>query len=92
MFEIDQFERSHNVLLTDKNLRVVLAQVKLFVIPLLSTASTTNPCVDEHFVLKDLSFYEVAHSADIKARPVHLDAREKKYQEGTLHQALSSTS
>ena len=32
LFEIDQFERSHNVLLTKKNLKIVLAQAKPSVI------------------------------------------------------------
>lgn len=46
----------------------------------------------EHFVLKDLPFYEVTRLADVEARQSHLDAREKKRQEGTLHQAPGSTS
>lgn len=32
----------------------------------------------EHFVLKDLSFYEVAQLVDAKARQTHMEVREKK--------------
>lgn len=46
----------------------------------------------EHFVLKDLPFYEVTRLTDAKARQSRLDAQEKKWQEGTLHQAPGSTS
>ena len=46
----------------------------------------------EHFMLKDLSFYEVARFADTKAIQAHLDTQKKKNQEGTLCQAPSSTS
>ena len=41
----------------------------------------------EHFVLKDLPFYERARKADAKARQEHLDQREEKRQEGTLRKA-----
>lgn len=46
----------------------------------------------EYFALKDIPFNEVARLTDTEARQSHLDAREKKRQEGTLHQALGSTS
>ena len=39
----------------------------------------------EHFVLKDLSFYERAREADAKA--CHLDQREEKRQERTPRKA-----
>ena len=38
----------------------------------------------EHFVLKDLPFYERASEANAKARQECLDQREEKRQEGTL--------
>lgn len=44
----------------------------------------------EHFVLKDLPFYEVAWLANAEARQARLEAREKKHQEGTLCQAPTS--
>ena len=42
---------------------------------------------DEHFVLKDLLFYEFACLADSEARQARLEEQEKKRQEGTLKQA-----
>ena len=39
----------------------------------------------EHFVLKNLPFYEVTCLTDAEARQSCLDAQEKKRQEGTLH-------
>ena len=41
----------------------------------------------EHFVLKDLSFYERAREADAKACQEHLDQREEKRQERTPRKA-----
>ena len=45
----------------------------------------------EHFVLKDLPFYEVAHLADLEARQAHLEEREKKCQEGMLRQGPAAS-
>ena len=41
----------------------------------------------EHFLLKDLPFYERAREIDAKARQERLDQREEKRQEGTLRKA-----
>ena len=41
----------------------------------------------EHFLLKDLPFYERARETDTKARQERLDQREEKRQEGTLRKA-----
>ena len=43
----------------------------------------------EHFVLKDMPFYERAREADAKARQERLDQREEKWQEGTLRKVPS---
>lgn len=43
----------------------------------------------EHFVLKDLSFYEKARETDIKARQERLSHREERRHEGTLQRAPS---
>ena len=72
------------MLLTKKNLRVVLAQAKPFVIPLLPWLAPPTLMSGEYFVMKDLPFYEVARFADAEARQACLDTREKKCQEGTL--------
>ena len=42
----------------------------------------------EHFVLKDLPFYEVARLAYFEARQAHLEERERKHQDGTLRQVV----
>ena len=89
LFEIDQSKRSHGVLLTEKNQKVILAQVKPFVIPLFPKLAPPTLVSSEHFVLKDLPFYEVARLADIEAKKSHLDTNEKKHQE---RQAFGSTS
>ncbi|RVW57994.1 hypothetical protein CK203_113323 [Vitis vinifera] len=41
----------------------------------------------EHFILKDLPFYEKAREADVKARQERLEQREEKRQEGKLKKA-----
>ena len=93
LFEIDQFERSHNVLFTEKNLRVVITQMKPFVIFLLFLWLTSPTLVSsEYFMLKDLSFYKVVCLANAEVRQARLDAHEKKCQDGTLCQASGSIS
>ena len=42
----------------------------------------------EHFMLKDLPFYEVTCLVDSKTRQARLEEQERKCQEGTLRQAL----
>lgn len=92
LFEIDQSELNHSVLLTEKNLRVILAQAKSFIIPLLPWLTPLILVLGWHFMLKDLPFYEVIRLTDAKARQSHLNAREKKRKKGTLCQGPSSTS
>ena len=91
-FEIDKSERSHIVLHTEKNLRVVISQAKQFVIPLLPRLAPLTLVLGEHFMLKDLPFYKVTRLVDTKARQARLNACEKKMPRGTLRQALGSTS
>ena len=91
LFEIDQFERSHNVLFTEKNLRVVITQMKPFVIFLLFSWLTPPTLVSsKYFMLKDLPFYKVFYLANAEVRQTRLDAHEKKCQKGTLCQASGS--
>ena len=92
LFKIDQSRRNHSVLLIKKNLRVFLAQAKTFVISLLPRLAPSTLVSGEHFMLKDLSFYEVARFADTKAIQARLDTQKKKSQERTLCQAPGSTS
>ena len=43
----------------------------------------------EHYVLKNLPFYEEVHEANTKARQERLDQRDERRQEGTLRRASS---
>ena len=45
----------------------------------------------EHYVVKDLPFYEEARAANTKARQDQLAKREKKRKEGTLRQSLGGS-
>ncbi|RVW85303.1 hypothetical protein CK203_045597 [Vitis vinifera] len=50
-------------------------------------ATSLSLIPNEHFVLKELPFYEIARLADSEAHQAHLEEREKKLQEITLRQA-----
>nr|CAN67980.1 hypothetical protein VITISV_005014 [Vitis vinifera] len=78
LFKIDVSERNHNVLLSDKNLMVLINDPKPFIIPVFPHVAFPSLVANEHFVLKDLSFYEVVRLADSKARQTRLEVREKK--------------
>lgn len=71
-------EWNHKVLLLDKNLLMLIDALKSFVIPVFPHVALPSLMPREHFVLKDLSFYEVAHLVDSEARQAHLEKREKK--------------
>ena len=88
LFKIDGFERNHNVLLSDKNLMVLINDLKPFIIPVFPHVAFPSLVASEHFVLKDLSFYEVVRLADLKARQTRLELWEKKRQEGHLGKLL----
>lgn len=55
-------------MLTKKNLKVVLANPKLFVILIFPRLAPPTLVSSEHFMLKDLSFYEVSRLADVEAQ------------------------
>lgn len=67
LFELDAVERAHNVLLSDNNLLALIKNPKPF-IPMFPRLAHSTLVLNEHFVLKDLVFYEVACLADSKAR------------------------
>ena len=56
------------MLLIEKNLKVILAHPKLFVIHVFSQLAPTTLVSGEHFILKDLPFYKVARFANAEAR------------------------
>ncbi|RVW19416.1 hypothetical protein CK203_117330 [Vitis vinifera] len=73
LFKIDVSERNHNVLLSDKNLMVLINDPKPFIIHVFPHVAFPSLVASEHFVLKDLSFYEVVRLADLKARQTRLE-------------------
>nr|CAN80544.1 hypothetical protein VITISV_010895 [Vitis vinifera] len=92
LFDIDQIEQKHNKLLIENNLKTIIAQPKPFMIHLLIRLAPLTLVPGEHFVLKNLPFYEVARLADVEVWQTLLYAQEKKCQKWTLRQAIGSTS
>ncbi|KAL6319810.1 hypothetical protein AAG906_036872 [Vitis piasezkii] len=80
LFEINTVERAHNVFLLDKNLQALIENPKPFIISVFPRLALLSLELDEHFVLKDFPFYEAC-----------LEEWEKKCQEGTLRQALTTS-
>ena len=60
---------------------------KPFIILIFPRLAPPSLVLSEHFVLKDLLFYEIACLANFEARQARLEERERKRQEGTLRQA-----
>lgn len=87
LFEISASERDHQVLLSDKNLQVLVKEAKPFILSILPRLAHRFLVSNEHYALKDLPFYEVAHLADSKTRQARLKQRKKKRQNGTFKQA-----
>lgn len=77
LFKIDVVEWAHNILLLDNNLLALIKNPKLF-IPMFPQLAPSTLVLNEHFMLKDLVFYEVACLADSEARQACLEEREKK--------------
>ena len=67
LFEITVAKRHHQTLLTARNLLAIVRE-----------RLPKQVVLGEHFVLKDLPFYERADKADAKARQERLDQREEK--------------
>lgn len=67
--------------------------MKSFVIPIFSQLVSPNLVLGEHFVLKDLTFYEVAQLVDVEyGKPNRMHMKKKNCQKRTLHQAPTSFS
>lgn len=79
-FEINVAKRAHSVLLSDKNLLAPIENPKSFIIPVFPRLAPLSLVPSEHFMLKDLPFYEVACLADFEARQARLEEQEKKRQ------------
>ena len=68
LFEITTVERHHQTLLTARNLLVVVREPQSYITNILPKRLPKEVVLGEHFVLKDLPFYERARKADAKAR------------------------
>ena len=91
LFEINTVERAHNVFLLDKNLQALIENPEPFIISVFPRLAPLSLEPDEHFVLKDFPFYEVNRLANSEVRQACLEEWEKKCQEGTLRQALTTS-
>ena len=89
LFEITIAERHHQTLLTARNLLTVVREPQPYVTNILPRRLPKRVVPGEHFVLKDLPFYERARKADVKARQERIDQLEEKRQEGTIRKAPS---
>lgn len=78
LFEIDQVEWKFSILLIEKNLKSLLEHLCLFFILVFPRLAPPILIPNEHFVLKDLSFYKVARFTNVETGQTHLDKREKK--------------
>ena len=78
LFEIDAIKRAHSILISNKNLHVLIKNPKSFIISVFPWLAPSSLVPDEHFVLKDLFFHEVACLVDSEARQARLEKREKK--------------
>ncbi|KAL6319982.1 hypothetical protein AAG906_037059 [Vitis piasezkii] len=87
LFEITAAERHHQTLLTARNLLAVVREPQPYITNILPRRLPKQVVPGEHFVLKDLPFYERARKADAKARQERLDQRDERRQEGTLRKA-----
>ena len=84
LFEITTAERHHQTLLTARNMLTVVREPQSYITNILPRKLPKKVVSVEHFVLKDLPFYERARKADAKARQKLLDEQEEKRQEETL--------
>ena len=88
LIKITASERNHQTLLSTWNLLAVIQEPQPYVLPIIPRQTPRVVMFGEHFVLKDLPFYEEEREVDAKARQEHLDQREEKKQEGKLKRAL----
>lgn len=73
LFKMDVAKWAHSVLLSGKNLQVLIKNPKSFIIPMFTQLASPFLEPDELFMLNDLPFYEVARLEDFEARQAHLE-------------------
>ena len=78
LFKITSVERHYQTLLTAWNLLAVVREPQPYVLNILPRRLPKVVVPGEHFVLKDLPFYEKAREEDAKACQERLDQWEEK--------------
>ena len=73
LFKITVAERHYQTLLTARNLLAVVWEPQPYVINILPRRLPKFVVPGEHFVLRDLPFYERAREVDVKARQERFD-------------------
>ena len=68
LFEITSIERHYQTLLSARNLLTVVREPQSYVLNILPRQLPKVVVPGEHFVMKDLPFYERASEANAKAR------------------------
>ncbi|KAL6319219.1 hypothetical protein AAG906_013893 [Vitis piasezkii] len=81
LFVISVAEQDHETLLTNQNLLTLCRDSELYVVPTLPRFAPRVLVTGEHFVLKDLPFYEEARTASVKAIQDRLDKERKTPKE-----------
>lgn len=78
LFKINVVEWAYNVLLSNKNLQALIENLKPFIIPMFSRLAHSSLVLDEHFMLNDPPFFEIARLVDSEAHQARLEEYEKK--------------
>lgn len=78
LFEITANERNYQTLLSTRNLLIVVQEPQLYALNILPRRLPKVVVPGEHFVLRDLPFYEEACEADTKARQKCLEQPEER--------------
>ena len=81
LFEISTSEHNYQIFFMDKNLQAVLKEAKSFILPILHRLAPRSLVPDNHHVLKDLPFNEVACATNSQAHQDRLEQKEKKKSE-----------
>nr|CAN72789.1 hypothetical protein VITISV_025818 [Vitis vinifera] len=92
LFKITTIERHHQTLLSARNLLAVVQEPQPYVLNIFLRQLPKVVVPGEHFVLKDLPFYEKAREEDAKACQERLDQWEEKSRSGSPAQALEDNS
>ena len=87
LFEITSNERNHHTLLSSRNLLAVIREPQFYILPIISRRLSKVVVPGEHYILKDLPFYEEAREADARACQECLDQMEEKRQDEKLRRA-----